>query len=694
VHADRLVILADVSDYARPSWKAIVKDLYRGFQQIDDEVELIRDIDQFIIAKQDRREPEASDGDETASERAGTLEALFTRSLGGVSRIFGLRQSGSCYLYTGRELLLLEGDETQGSALTPTRLRTTEEIERFASLAGQDAVVLSRAESSDGLFEQLTGTETLLLQPIFAHSRDLICVLVFQDADPLEVSRLTDPGFHASVASVARQLAIAYTHQSAADQEAQTRELWKIFLSSSLGPTQCFALLAHMVPKLLPKFGPLGLSVKPEVQILVVERTPDTEDALFLTIRATTGSEPTNTNINIADSIVGLLVERSPDDLPFFCDDPHDARWGDRYKSYLGLEKNTTIRTEFAVRLVTPDDEFVGILNLESELEDAFNLHDQAAILALASTIAPMVKVFEERIDNNAIMHRSVISTTSTYLDSLAGIFRHGIGTPLENLQTDVDFLRNSCRQLRADLVSERPETGPGRKPAGFTDAIEEDFAGIEKALDRLVSVRRQISAFAIDFSRDISGFSKMGAFPLEQLLTETISLAQNSLLAKSAANIVIQTNGETEASAYCSPLLKQHLFSVLTNAIYSITDRMTADPAPGLITVTIDRDNTPRASQEVDLNRRWLIRVRDNGGGATESQLEKLGSFVPGTRFRKSPGQGLGLLAVQRYVQSIGGRIELESEQGKFFEVRLVVDEYRADIHGPLSAPVKGAVQ
>jgi len=60
--------------------------------------------------------------------------------------------------------------------------------------------------------------------------------------------------------------------------------------------------------------------------------------------------------------------------------------------------------------------------------------------------------------------------------------------------------------------------------------------------------------------------------------------------------------------------------------------------------------------------------------------QLDRLKHFEPGLRFRKDQGTGSGLVAAQRFISSIGGRIELDSVLGDFFEVVLHVYEDRPD--------------
>jgi signal transduction histidine kinase len=661
---------APLMDDSRHAWKAIVRELYRVFQKADEERELLRDIDRSII---DARE----DG-------AKRVEDVFCDSLVEISRIHDLRDRGSCYVYVGPKMLLLESELWSFNG--PTRLDTSEAIRALASKRNQTAQILSKNEAPDGLFDQLTDANTILIHPIYTELGDLICVLLFADVHPSAGSRLADPDLCDSLRTMAQQLHIAYEHRVRADQEVRTEELWELFLSSHLAPIRCFHDLAHKVRTAFPTFGPLRLARMPEVQILVA---PDADNSQFLTIRGTTGSEPAITKIDVSDSIVGLLIENSKQELPYFYDDPRKEEYEGRYKSYLGLDEPNRIRTEFAVRLCLPDGRLVGILNVESGATDAFNLHHRNALLQFATRIAPMVDVFEQRLMQNRIMHRSVISTTSNYLESLAGTFRHGIGTPLLALHLNVIAGRRIIDE------SVRPELSAFAGNVGGTDrlvAMDQELERVGTVLSKLLTVEAQIGGFAEDFATDISGFSDSGRFDVRQLIDETVGLVRRSML-KDEEYIRIEVHGADHADAFCSLLLKQHLYSLFTNAIYSLQSRPRGPASIGTIDVTVERHSPSDESQELDLNKRWAIVVRDNGDGVSDEQLAQLREFQAETRFRDSPGQGLGLLAVQRYASSIGGWISLASKMGEFFEVKLLVDEYREDIHGPYSTIGEGKI-
>jgi len=636
------------------SWRRNIRNLYESFQRTDEELKLLRDIDQAIIGMFDSSKP---------------VEQIFLDSMQALARIHRLQAPGRCYVYVGEELLPLSPSDSRGE-LPP--LKTPAIVRRFADKPDSELEVIG--DGKHELFNQLPDVKTALLQPIYEAGERLLAVLLFADTVSDDGSRLADPEVAESVRTVAGQLSIAYDHFMRAEQEEHTSRLWQLFLNSDLKPTRCFKQLAEMAREASPSFGPLKMQVPPEIQILVLERDEDKEPH-FLTIRGTTGEEPVITKIKIEESISGLLVQKGTAELEYFCDDPRKSKYSGVYKSYLSAEAGTEIKSEFAVRLIVNSEQgqrLVGVLNLESGSENAFNFHHRAAILDFADRIAPMVEVFEERIDHNRVMQLSVSSVTAKYLDSLASIFRHGVASPLLAFKGDVEA---------ADSILSQQELG------------KNEVEKLEGIVGELRTIQDRVYEFTRDFGDEISGFGVTGRFDLRKLLDETVSLAKRSMLTTTEAKVDISLAGEEYAYAFCSRLFKQHFFSVLTNSIHSLQEKASESSVAPMIKVTIEPHADGDESQERDLNKRWLVRVWDNGTGVDDDTLGRLREFRPGNHFRPgAPGLGLGLVALQRYMGSIGGWVELEGRQGEFFEVRLLFDEYLDDIHGPLSILNGGA--
>ena len=359
-------------------WERVLRDLHREFTLLERELSLLQDIDQSILSMGMHGNP-------------NLLEDLFLETIDQFSKIQHTEQPVLCYVYLGSRFRLLK---TQGVRY-PEEITLSKPFKPPVDAAEPSGVrfALLSSDEEKTLFSYFPDYETILLCPMFSELKLLICLFVILDTKAKEISRLSDPAFGNSVVALVSQLAIAYKHDDRSLQHGKLHELWNTFLESNLSPSQCFKEIAKRVPKFLPDFGPIKLqSQDPEVQILMLSKDPDPDiTAPELVIRGTTGEEHAGTRIAINRSICGLLIESNERELPFFCDDPTKPEYRQLYREYLG--KGKPICTELAVRIVI-DGATVGVLNLESETADAFNVHHINAVLRLSETIAPILMVF------------------------------------------------------------------------------------------------------------------------------------------------------------------------------------------------------------------------------------------------------------------------------------------------------------
>lgn len=655
----------------------MIRELHRGFSLLDQEIELLRHIDQTIL-------------DYGSNGPSQSTEALFLDSIDRFSRIHRTHTPLLCYVYLGPHFELVHQEASNLSA--PPRIEISADIEPL--LEPDDPRIephLLASEQGVGLFEHFPGAKTILLCPMYSPSKrrkQLLCMFILSDRELAVGSYLNNDAFENSLLTLIRQLAIAYNHRDRVLHHQRIQELWNTFLGLNLSPTECYRELALRIPSFLPMFGPLNFpGPAPQVQILTLVGAREGGRPQHMVIRGTTGKEYPGTRVAIDDSICGLLVE-DKESYPYFCDDPSKPEYADRYKNYLG--QSGTIRTELAVPL-TQGHDLIGVLNLESERADAFNVHHLDAIIALSEAITPIVTVFEKRLKMNTDMQFSVTSSTANYLEALASVFRHAVGTPLLTLRSNIDHGAALVTTDTKKALQEANAAAAAGKKQELTSAlgkVDEKLQLTASTFARLLGIHSHISEYTKDFAKDIASYAETGAMNLRSLLDTTATLVANSLLAKLGKNIRIEFQKDDTiptTRVFCSMLLKQHLYSIFHNAILSIQDRLETDPSPGLISITILKD-IPPSSQEVRLNEAWAVRIRDNGKGVTQNELTKLKRFQPGVRFRTGPGQGHGLTAVQRYITSIGGRVDLDSEAGTFFEVILHLDEYRPLVHGPLT--------
>jgi len=477
------------------------------------------------------------------------------------------------------------------------------------------------------------------------------------------------------------QLTIAYRQFERARFHSELHGLWADFLSVNLAPTTCFRSLAKRIPRFLPAFGPLGVDSSPKTQILMLpDNSPDAPPPEHLVIRGTTGHEHSGTRVAIGRSISGLLIIEPARQL--FCDDPTARPYRHLYRNYFGNSEHKA-RTELAVRM-NLRGRCVGIINVESKLKNAFpELHRQT-LLELASTFGQFAVVLEQRLTMNTEMQNSVATSTRNYLDALASTFRHGIATPLAAQRLDTDLLAKQIDRAQSATTLIVGARGSASKLRGLTKELSQQFKKMRASQGRIFASRNETARFSGDFVDDIAGYADEGQLVLREIVDAAIQLVDNCLLGGKARHTRISVTRDVSSTTtriYCSTLIKQHLYSIFHNAVDAINERMKTDDTPGQITVRISQEDIPEG-QEQRLNKAWVVRIRDNGAGVSKEQLAELQKFDPGTTF-KGNGHGYGLTAAQRYVASIGGRIELDSIRGKFFEVALYLDEYKPAIHG-----------
>lgn len=210
------------------------------------------------------------------------------------------------------------------------------------------------------------------------------------------------------------------------------------------------------------------------------------------------------------------------------------------------------------------------------------------------------------------------------------------------------EFLANMSYELRSPLTS----------ISGFAEMLKREYAGklnesqqeyvegIYKSSQQLGSLITDI----IDLATIEAGYLKLDitTFDLRAAIDASIALLTEQMKAQHV-KIGVQVAGNVTTLQADEVRVKQILINLVTNAV-----KMTK--SKGVIDV--------EATQEKDGGVR--IAVRDNGPGLDATRRAHL--FDP--FFRGISGQGseaaLGLSLVKRFVELHGGKVEVESEEGK----------------------------
>jgi PAS domain S-box-containing protein len=231
----------------------------------------------------------------------------------------------------------------------------------------------------------------------------------------------------------------------------------------------------------------------------------------------------------------------------------------------------------------------------------------------------------------------------STFLATMS----HEIRTPLNGVVSTIDLLNHTeLSSYQQDLVS----------------TADDSSHMLQSVID------------------DILDFSKIEAGKIELDYSDVQLNKLAETVGTSLGNIALDKN--VELLIYCDPelpqvmgdtvRLKQLLFNLTGNAI-KFSANKTKQQGQVLVSFTIKNQN--------DNNVSLCLQVRDNGiGMSPEVQQRLFKPFMQGEEqtTRSFGGTGLGLVITKRLIELMGGRIELESEEGKgsTFSVYLTLEK------------------
>lgn len=174
----------------------------------------------------------------------------------------------------------------------------------------------------------------------------------------------------------------------------------------------------------------------------------------------------------------------------------------------------------------------------------------------------------------------------------------------------------------------------------------------------------------------------------LQQLVDECLELQQTAAAAKSVA-IIVDIDPELPPIAIDPGLMHQALLNLLTNAIdavepqrgvVTVRARYTMSPPGVPPTLPFKAPDSPEttpipesggaASQSGAL---WVILdVIDNGPGVAKGKQQWI--FMPFNTTKGLRGTGLGLAVAKRVAEDHGGKLRIESDEGKGSTFRIIV--------------------
>lgn len=502
----------------------------------------------------------------------------------------------------------------------------------------------------DGLFPVFDAqSKTRILLPV-AHNGRTWGLMVLESFKDGGKSLLADPDIHEFLRIVRRQLEIAVQFRTQHRDLEQLSKIQNELFTKELDISESLDSLIKNILFALPALGRLRLPTAPEIQILFYE-----EDDDYLTIRASSGSEPLNTRLFVNNSISGILIEHP--ELPYYLCDPRKEVG--RYRSYLGKDEQGRRSKEIRAELVVPlryEGKTIGVINLESEHEGAFQIPHVQAMQGLGEKISPIINALQKRTEKTRIQNRANVYAMKKFLDRFAGIYIHKMRQPIEGLNLKLPLIKEKCE--RADWKDD-----------------EESKEFVTRRLQTCLDTVGEIDQLHQEFSKSLSEYLSFGRHSISDL----IQLAINDLNPQKLKNkerIEIVFHPKEHYDVFCSLFLREHIYNLLNNSIWSIRTRIREQPHhKGKIVIQTDVVIDKEARQ---LNRRCLIRIHDNGMGLDKDLLAK----IPEPFTTKRSGTGFGIPAAFQYLRGLGGGLVARSEKGKFFEIDLYLDLYIEELH------------
>jgi len=278
--------------------------------------------------------------------------------------------------------------------------------------------------------------------------------------------------------------------------------------------------------------------------------------------------------------------------------------------------------------------------------------------LLAGRVLAPVGAMAERarRITAESLGERLPVEDAGDEFGRLATIFNQTLGRLQDSFERLRRFTADASHELRTPLTAMRSvgevALHDSLDRAGYRDVIGsmlEEVQRLTGLVENLLTLTRAESG-RLQPSRSVVDLGALAARAAEHLRV---------LAEEKEQKLEVERNGLVEAQ--CDPaLLRQGVVNLLDNAIKYT-------PARGEIRVSVRTLPSGEAA----------IEVKDSGPGIAEVHHRRIFDRfyrLDGARSRSSGGMGLGLAITRWTVEANGGRVEVESEEGRGSLFRVVL--------------------
>ena len=299
-----------------------------------------------------------------------------------------------------------------------------------------------------------------------------------------------------------------------------------------------------------------------------------------------------------------------------------DPRFG-KNAPYNGMPSgHLPVKSYLAVPVISRNGETIGGLFFGHSKRGVFSANTEEIIVGVASQAAIAIdnsRLFETISNKNTELLR-----INSDLDNFVYTASHDLKAPVLNIEGLLQALKLSMEKEKHDQI--------GR----IMEMMNVSVIKFKETIQALTEVART--------NKNLD--EKVEEVDLEEIL-EDIRLSINEQIMEAGARI--QPELDCSGLRFSKSNMRSILLNLITNAIkYRSPERLP------LITICCKADNG-----------RLVIKVKDNGLGIPESQLEKI--FIMFKRYHThTEGTGVGLYLVKRIVENYGGSIEVESTEGQ----------------------------